>query len=235
VAVCHGDQTIWVSEPALSAHLGHGDELGDCDSDVGSESGGSESGGSEAGGSEAGGSEGGTDDEAEGGAEGGTEDGTDDEAEDGAQESAEDGTSEEEAAEPTTPVKKPAGEKESVVDAKQTTDEKPAVDKTAQGGTRPAQDEAHVEAQDEAHVEAHVEVLGEDDNRRVEVQDGTDADDDENEILGVVDAPRANRPAATVLPQTGASDHLALQTGAGLGLLAAGAVLLLGRRRVCTS
>ncbi len=51
-----------------------------------------------------------------------------------------------------------------------------------------------------------------------------------DEILGVDDTPVAKRPA-TVLPQTGAAENMAIQAGAGLTLLLTGALLLVGRRR----
>ncbi|HSJ22906.1 MAG TPA: LPXTG cell wall anchor domain-containing protein [Nocardioidaceae bacterium] len=198
VAVCHDGQTIWVSEPALSAHLDHGDELGACESDTyegGSEEGGSEEGGSQDGGSEEGGSEEGGSEEGgsqEGGMEGGPQEG-------GSQEGDSGGNTEDENVEQPAAVKKP------------TTDQKPAAAEKA--------------ADKQAKKDDRDEVLGKDDRR---AGDAGDSD----EILGVDEAPTANRSAATVLPQTGADDHLALQAGAGLGLLAAGVALLLGRRRV---
>ncbi len=53
------------------------------------------------------------------------------------------------------------------------------------------------------------------------------------EILGEQAGRQANGPSVMVLPQTGAgdSDVLALETAAGLVMLIAGGMTLLGRRR----
>ncbi len=42
---------------------------------------------------------------------------------------------------------------------------------------------------------------------------------------------RRNRPAAVILPETGVAENLALETGAGLVLILAGGLTLVGRRR----
>jgi LPXTG-motif cell wall-anchored protein len=210
VAVCHEGHTIWVSEPALSAHLDHGDEQGPCGSETGSQAGGSDEGGSQEGGSDEGGSQEGGSDEGAGGETVATPTPTPtpEKAEDPAKadrEGAEKGGAEKSAAKKSGTVKDK--DKDEVKDK----------------DTR-AKDETSVKAKDSD------EVLG-DAGERPEVGDEAD-DTDADVIRGVDEVPAANRTAAVVLPQTGARDHLALQAGAGLGLLAAGAAMLLGRRRV---
>jgi LPXTG-motif cell wall-anchored protein len=230
VAVCHEGHTIWVSEPALSAHLDHGDEQGPCGSETGSQAGGSDEGGSQEGGSDEGGSqEGGSD-------EGGSQEGGSDEG--GSQE----GGSDEGAGGETvaTPTPTPTPEKaEDPAKADREGAEKGGAEKSAakKSGTVKDKDKDEVKdkdtrAKDETSVKAKDsdEVLG-DAGERPEVGDEAD-DTDADVIRGVDEVPAANRTAAVVLPQTGARDHLALQAGAGLGLLAAGAAMLLGRRRV---
>ncbi len=52
------------------------------------------------------------------------------------------------------------------------------------------------------------------------------------EVLGEEgERPRKNRPAALVLPQTGAASSMTAQAGAGLVMILAGALTLRGRRR----
>lgn len=52
-----------------------------------------------------------------------------------------------------------------------------------------------------------------------------------DEILGAAEGSARNRPAALVLPQTGAAESLGIQTGAGLLMVLAGVMTLRGRRR----
>ena len=52
-----------------------------------------------------------------------------------------------------------------------------------------------------------------------------------DEILGAAEGSARIRPAALVLPQTGAAESLGIQTGAGLLMVLAGVMTLRGRRR----